>query len=525
MSKKLLALLALVGLALSCQKELLEESPNPQREQPNNQEEFLVFDNRSSLDQAVSGEVSSDLRGISIQGFRNGESLKNGLRSVTNTTQSEVYEELVPEAEFRTLLNSRGEIQVGDTVYCIAKAGTFFAHRKHLAELRSTVLNYVEQENSNPSSLFINLGDITLYRTFEGVDFDSLEPTQDDEEDVEAEELRSTEEDKYKDLDFSKFPRERASRQTWFGKLLQSTVIRKSLTAVYPNHSKRRFNCAVFDYNYLIRKSIGVTAKIQKKMWYGGWAVIKNIDEGDIIVGCRQAVIKMPYPNPMKHVVNMIDKAPNSDLGNSYAKQLPYPEWFSHELINVTIPVIHKNVNVTLGDAIKIAGDRVKTMFRSAARAPRPFEYNYIDRYISDEEADVIIKRFKIDEFMPVTVPIYAKDGIYLYILNNWAKNKRNDAERTMRFYDFIFEWNLEYTTDPNKPQFNLRNLLKNLKPKYSISVDLKTMTPYLNDISIGNNSLNLKIKSPSTDRDLIEGEFYAAGRFHGAWTGYNLYW
>lgn len=260
-------------------------------------------------------------------------------------------------------------------------------------------------------------------------------------------------------------------------------------------------------------------------MWYGGWAVIKNIDEGDIIVGCRQAVIKMPYPNPMKHVVKMIDKAPNSDLGNGYAKQLPYPEWFNHELINVTIPVIHKNVNVTLGDAIKLAGDRVKTMFRSAARASRPFEYSYIDRYISDEEADVIIKRFKIDEFMPVTVPIYAKDGIYLYILNNWAKNKRNDAERTMRFYDFIFEWNLEYTTDPNKPQFNLRNLLKNLKPKYSISVDLKTMTPYLNDISIGNNSLNLKIKSPSTDRDLIEGEFYAAGRFHGVWTGYNLYW
>lgn len=525
MSKKLLALLALVGLALSCQKELLKESPNPQREQQNNKEEFLVFDSRSSLEQAISGEVSSDLRGISIQSFRNGESLKDGLRSMNSSDEkAELYRELVPEAEFRSLLNNKGEIQVGDTIYCISKAGTFFAHKRHLTELRNTILNYVEQEANNSSSLFVNLGDVTLYRTFDGVDFDEPKLIQDEtnnEKDEEGEELRSTAEDKYKDLDFSKFPRERASRQTWLGKLLQSTIIRKSLITVYPNHNKRRFNCAVFDYDYLIRKSIGVTAKIQKKMWHGGWGMIQNIGEGDIIVGCRHAVIKMPYPDQMKNVAKMIEKAPTSDFGHSYAKQLPYPEWFRYELINTTLPIIHKDVNVTLGDAIKLAGDRVKAMFRSAARKPSFFEY----KHLSDEEADATIKRLKIDEFMPVTVPIYAKDAIYLYIINNWAKNKQNNAEATLRFHNSILEGTLHFIFNPSKPEFNLASLIKNLKPGYSLAVDIKTMTPYLNEVSIGNSLMQLKIRGSSSNKTLIDGEFYAAGRFHGVWTGYNLYW
>lgn len=520
MSKKLLALLALVSLALSCQKELLEESPNPQREPQNNKEEFLVFDNRSSLDQAVGGEVSSDLRGISIQGFRNGESLKNGLRSVTNTPQSEVYEELVPEAEFRTLLNSRGEIQVGDTVYCIAKAGTFFAHRKHLAELRSTVLNYVEQENSNPSSLFINLGDITLYRTFEGVDFDTLEPIQDnkDGEEQEDEELRSTEEDKYKDLDFSKFPRERASRQTWFGKLLQSTVIRKSLTAVYPNHSKRRFNCAVFDYNYLIRNSIGITAKIQKKMWYGGWGKLQNIGAGDIIVGCRHALIKVPYPEELKDkgIENMVKNAPRypENKYEQYIRTLPYPSWFETKLVNTTLPVIG-NIDITLRDAIALTADRVKVFMKQASKIN--------DHPLADNSKaiDEILNSRTIDTYRTVTVPIYTQGSLFIYIRNTINTNSLNNAEVTMRFSDRITEGTLGIITNTN---FDFH--LKDFKPTFAPSVNLSTLRPHLHSVGIANPHLRLEISEPKTgSMDLIDGEFFAAGRFHGVWTGYNLYW
>ena len=69
--------------------------------------------------------------------------------------------------------------------------------------------------------------------------------------------------------DFELFERERASRKTIVGKLLQSIAFRRGLTKEFPNNRKRRLNCAVFDYNYVLRQSIGITAKIQKSMWHG----------------------------------------------------------------------------------------------------------------------------------------------------------------------------------------------------------------------------------------------------------------
>lgn len=326
------------------------------------------------------------------------------------------------------------------------------------------------------------------------------------------------EEDKYKDLDFSKFPRERASRKTFFGKIFQSVGIRKSLTTVYPNHSKRRFNCAVFDYNYLIRSSIGLNAKIQKKMWHGGWGKIQNIGEGDIIVGCRHALIKMPYPKELKDkgIENMVKNAPRypADKYEKYIHTLPYPSWFETKLVNTTLPVIG-NIDITLRDAIALTADRVKAFMRQASKIN--------DHPLADNSKaiDEILNSRTIDTNRTVTVPIYSQGSLYIYIRNAMNTNTLNNAEATMRFSERTADWTLGITTNTN---FDFH--LKNFKPTLSPSVNLNTLRPHIHSIGLANPHLKLQISEPSGgSMELIDGEFFAAGRFHGVWTGYNLYW
>lgn len=516
--KKYLFFLLLTCIAIGgCHQEVLDVARDEELTQTS-ESEFLVFSNRDDVGRACNGELLNDLKGTPVEGY----AVRSLNRDTFRSSQNEIMDRLVPDEAFRNLLNSRGEVQVGDTVYCITKEGTFYAHRKDLEALRYQAAHYVAKDSL---AMTESIGNVSLYKTFHGVSFDDQDVVT-PEGDGTDEELFRSNKPRLFDLDFSTFPLERASRKTWAGKILQSLGIRKSLISVFSSDKNRRFNCAVFDYNYLIRSSIGVTAKIQKKMWHSGWGKLKYLDAEDVIIGCRYAIIKMDYPKGMENIDSWIDNAPRLNKGSeqdAYVKSLPYPEWFKNRLINVTLPIVSKEINITLKDAIQFASERIKGMMRATAyhTLSRDHGMNYLSLH-SNEELDREIKKLKMEDFVPVTVPIYTKEGIYLLIKNAYAANRTNDAETTIRFTDAWLSFHIGYTTGTDR----FGASLKNFKPTYDVSVNMNTLTPEINSVGISNANFALKASAPKEgDGELIEGEFVAAGHHRGSWVGYRLYW
>lgn len=426
--------------------------------------------------------------------------------------QENLYSELVPEKSFRELLNEEGEIQVGDTIYCIARQGTFYAHREDISELRRVVKSYRNQSVERPD--YIQIGKVTLFNTFGNIKFEEEDSIQ-YEKSISFRNLG----DRYQGLDWEKFPEERASRKTWAGKLLQSIGFRKSLTSVFPNHSKRRLNCAVFDYNYIIRESLGVTAKIEKKMWHGGWGKIQNIGAGDIVVGCRRALVKISYPEAI-NVSDIFPKDIKKMKDDDYIRTIPTPKWMQRRLVNVTLPLLFGKDGLTLSEAIVFAADRVKSVMRSYGQFA--LSNNFHSNYMQFSQADIDrkVKELKFEEYVPVTIPIYAKDAIYLYIVNAFRVNDRDNAETTLRFHEAYTSWKVGITYNlSGKQEIEWKHILDG-------KLDINQMKPHINVIGIDNGLMKLELAEPSERSvQLMEGEFFAAGSFEGVWTGFRLYW
>ena len=111
----------------SCRKEQDVFGPSVDVHGGSGQEsvDLLVFQNKEQLELAVKQGKGIDSRGRSLA--HPADQLKsNQPRTLSGDSISSLsYSVMVPETAFRKLLNERGEIQVGDTIYCITPAGTF----------------------------------------------------------------------------------------------------------------------------------------------------------------------------------------------------------------------------------------------------------------------------------------------------------------------------------------------------------------------------------------------------------------
>ena len=538
-SKLLWVGMIIIPMFSSCQKELdvltvPEETHLTQEKKVN----ILVFQSREQLEHAIKLGKGQDSQGRSLVNSAD-RVISPSLKALKIDTISSIpYSTLVPEHSFRELLNERGEIQVGDTIYCISPAGTFYGSARDVRELRSVVETYKKGDGVPIQENLLKIGNIYLYETFANIAFsdNDLEgsPETDKVKDDEARSMDIALAGGIPLPDLNTFPKERGRRITWAGKILQSISFRKSHVSVFPSSSRRRVNCAVYDYDYLIYHSIGITAKVQKKMWYGGWAKVKYWPERTILVGYRYALVRYPYPDNMyERLKDAFAQMPNGSSDRFFSAQqsqnlsnLPYPSWFKTNIINLPEPLLGLfKVNLTLQDVVSAAGDKIKSLIRSKAGAS--WEDHQRDKYdpfrskITQEELERKIQILKMDEFVPSAVPIYAKDGIYILYSGGWLTNRLDQSEIDFKLDDgYLGSFMLRYTGDLKNAGFDFS------KPHFNLngSFNFQTFTPTVGSIGGGAGNLNLSIASDKKAGKLIGGDFFAVA-YNESWQGYNLTW
>lgn len=371
----------------------------------NTKHAMLYFANREVLAKAIDAGQRVDTRGVSLQETA-GDVITKNVRSAQNVTTID-YSELVPEQELRNLLNPEGEIQVGDTIYRINEKGTFYAHKKHYASL------LVVSQHLSPDSVRINeellrFGDVFLIETFKGHVFESSN-IEDSAEDEEQTFLETRAGNSLPEIRFDTFARVPARRKTALGKLLQGFIVDNTWTKEFPANHRRRLACTVFDYNYGLRQSMGIQAKVQKKVWIWSWAKMQNWPEGQLRVGFRNVVVRFDYPDWLRlklgELLGSIENSP--ELIHEVTGDLPYP--------------------VKIGDYSK------KIKFYSARSTS--FTYEKVLQHVAGDYA----------------VCIYGVDGLYIYLpsFTTTNTNRENQSEVVCRFSkggDDILFGNVSFT-------------------------------------------------------------------------------
>lgn len=378
-----------------------------------------VFPNDTELEKAILANTGKDSRGFSVKQQIKGESIIP-VRSASGEEEYLPYSALVPEEGFRSLLNERGEIMVGDTIYSINGKGTFYAHKRNYKQLMQIASAAELNEGVRIGEKLLRFGDVYLYETFKNADFSNdnePESVEEGEENFPTSLTRGTN-GAYgiPEPDFELFERERASRKTIVGKLLQSIAFRRGLTKEFPHNGKRRLNCAVFDYNYVLRHSIGITAKIQKSMWHG-WAKVSHWGTGHLRVGYKNVVVRFDYPEMFTRLVNnWVLSQPKDPQFYDY-RTFPTPIWFKDVKVPLRLPILRMDQSLSYQQVIEICGRDSKESYAQ---------------------------------------PIFAYDGIYIYYSFGGIVNDGNRNEITLRFSDGS---NLSLglsakKTDPTAPMF-----------------------------------------------------------------------
>ena len=358
-----------------------------------------VFPNDTELEKAILANTGKDSRGFSVKQQIKGESIIP-VRSASGEEEYLPYSALVPEEGFRSLLNERGEIMVGDTIYSINGKGTFYAHKRNYKQLMQIASAAELNGGVRIGEKLLRFGDVYLYETFKNADFSNdnePESVEEGEENFPTSLTRGTN-GAYgiPEPDFELFERERASRKTIVGKLLQSIAFRRGLTKEFPNNRKRRLNCAVFDYNYVLRHSIGITAKIQKSMWHG-WAKVSHWGTGHLRVGYKNVVVRFDYPEMFTRLVdNWVRSQPKDPQFYDY-RTFPTPIWFKDVKVPLRLPIVRIDQSLSYQQVIEICGRDSKESYAQ---------------------------------------PIFAYDGIYIYYSFGGIVNDGNKNEITLRFSD-----------------------------------------------------------------------------------------
>lgn len=293
-------------------------------------------------------------------------------------------------------------------------------------------------------------------------------------------------------------------------------------------------NCAVYDFNYLVYHSIGITAKVQKKMFYPGWAKMKYWPKNTILVGYRYALVKYPYPDNTMYAAlkEAFAKLPNPSPYELYAasqsdylSRLPYPSWFKTEL-GLTEPLLGLfKAKLTYQDVLSLAGDKIKSLIRSQAGASwerqRFADHDIFTSKKDKAELERTIQALKMDDFVPGAVPIYAQDGIYVFYSAGWMTNSQEDqSEVDFKLDGGYGNFKIEYQGQLNKFGFDFS--IPHFDP--NVSFNFHTFTPSVEGVNMGAGNMNLSITSSKRAGTLVGGDFYAIA-YNGSWEGYNLSW
>ena len=144
-----------------------------------------------------------------------------------------------------------------------------------------------------------------------------------------------------------------------FVTMLLNKITGHSSTAINTFRDGRKMLTHFYDENYLIYKKIGVTVKMQKRL-FGIWF---NINSQDMRVGWYNIEIKenLKLPNPFASIPQPVDMTPNLYPNLKIYEPNPYPAWLRKNFPfvapdeNVMFPIPFTQYELTLNSLINIA--------------------------------------------------------------------------------------------------------------------------------------------------------------------------
>ena len=268
------------------------------------------------------------------------------------------YDTLIPNRQFAKLLNARGEIAVGDTIYKISPKGTYYYEQS----LKSTFEeNYELYESSTGTLVAENLEQVDegifRYATFvdsqnrviENPDIPEELPSEATDNyvspsiwndtdytpnintnlDISLSYPIATGETRNINIPWQTFPVFATEAQTAFGSFWEDIIGRnKSFTTLLSK--KRRLKGKFYYFNYLVYAEIGVSAKFQKKNWIG-WSGTRA---DKLFVGWSNIMFENGYEE-----IPIYPQNPQPKVASLEIKNLPGFQWPANVLTIVGLDV------------------------------------------------------------------------------------------------------------------------------------------------------------------------------------------
>ncbi len=239
-----------------------------------------------------------------INSFKSATDLNSAIGSTLDQLRSsrlynlnegnENLENLVPNDNFRRLLNEKGQFIVADTLYQITPQGTWFAHVSDSAELSSKTLSQSIAPMEQLQDSLYKVGNVYLFKTF-GDHLADADVQDSYLEEENSEDLRQFTLDTEPDID--SFPVKNMNRVTVVGKFLEGLLgTKKDGTVVLKSNHRRRLSGSLYSYNYIVYAERGLMAQMEKKMWHGGWGKLINWGTGTTI-GYHGIIFREDIPN------------------------------------------------------------------------------------------------------------------------------------------------------------------------------------------------------------------------------------
>ncbi len=500
MNKRLILLTALLPLFCSCD-DFATRIPDGTTTPPKSN--ILKFESVASLNKAIDEGVTYDSRGNVLE-----TSIADNKSALRSTQDNSIMDwgELVPDENFAKLLNTKGEIQVGDTIYAINGCGTFYAHINDYAEMREVIQDTSRHLEGQVTDRLYRIGNVYRYDTF-GISYQSTDEFRDNNSVEEQPATRSS----LPEPNISTFEKVPGRRHTVVGKFFQGLSVRYSHTIPLGGTSDRRLNCAMFDYNYVIRQAIGISAKVEQKMWYGGWAKVKSWGPGEIRCGFTTLILRFPYPKGSSYdeIYSRIfrsNRTPEIRPSTSPFVILGGDGRYINTEYNrdtgavdvSVLPMIDsdKPSEADINTAVGMFAKAIYFKFKGAYSTVGHYQFEGKDAFDPSRRYD----RPTVTEVLSVIngpVTVFGRDGIYVAYPPMFDMNKSGEnAIYTRPFYSYVNEAKISLSASFGQG-VNLRDIYNNIK------------------LDFGN-----------PDVSIVSAEGFACGhhRFTG-WSGYRLYW
>lgn len=413
-----------------------------------------------------------------INAFSSKEELKNAINNTGYTRSassvsafdSDISEVLVPNENFRKLLNEKGQIIVDDTLYMITRQGTLFTHMSNQTVVDTLSDFSVFEQVSTDLKKF---NEIFLFDTFKDLsEEDFYEEPDGDEEDISSISTRATAYNLQRDpVDIKNFPVMSTEPYTLVGKGLAGLFGNNSAHKIDIQH-KRRLSASLYSYNYLVYSETGLKAAvIRRRSLLHNWTKEASWGPGTVM--------------GWEHIHFVYDKLDIPDMPDLHdqTKRMTYGKFmgnlakvstlykFDKKVSDgniITIPIIlGKEIEV---NSLDIANAGIDLMTKAGLDYLKKLGDPYLIQALEQREAAINKSIWNTNPFQKVPIP-----GISIHIIDLKKKQMHvfigsdkiwKPGPSQVKVFDSGVVFEVEYNSNLGLVGSALKTLAKNVKNK-----------------------------------------------------------